>query len=225
MRSGHVATVMPHPGPAMVANALSLVTDGIQLLCCGTEKELQVTRDFRNEVFLNRRGVVFDDGLEGRRDEESHVMLLLKEGVPVATARSQPYPSDLSAVSMIAPTPLRYDADSEVGRIAAKRSPQSTYYSLVLLALGARWLLEHTRHRRYVAYCHPKLLHTYQLVGAEDTGETCVVPGRADRHSIITGNYESCARLGAALLSVSDAPSRAAIRWGRSRSDEPPGQR
>ncbi len=208
----------------MVTDTLPPLTGGIRLLCCRAENEFRVARDFRNEVFLNRRGVVFDDGVESRRDAESHVMLVLKEDVPVATGRCQPYPSDISVVSMVAPAPLRCDADSELGRIAARRSPQSAYYLLVLLTLGARWLLEHTRHRRYVAYCHPKLLDIYQLVGAAYAGESFVIPGRVDRHSIISGSYADCARLGTALLSSSYAQAGATAHCGQNGNDKPPAQ-
>ncbi|WP_207387002.1 hypothetical protein [Frankia sp. Cppng1_Ct_nod] len=189
------------------------LTGGIQLLCCNSESERQLARGFRNEVFLNRRSVMFSDALECRRDAESHVMLLLYDGTPVATARSQPYPSDVSDVLGVSRDLPDWGADSEVGRMAAVRSPWSARYSLMVLVLGSMWLLEHTSHRRYVAYCLPKMLRIFRLIGAEDTGETCVVPGRTGRHSIILGSYEDCARLGMAHLGMSGAEARSAVRW------------
>ncbi|WP_322748101.1 MULTISPECIES: hypothetical protein [unclassified Frankia] len=189
-------------------------TDGVLLIRASSDSELQLARNFRNEVFRDRRSVVFSDGLEHHRDANSYVMLLLRDGAPVATARSQPYPSDSSDILGVSPNLPDWGSDSEVGRMAAARSPQSVRYSLMVLALGSMWLLEYTHHRRYIAYCLPKMLKIFRLIGAEDTGETCAVPGRPGRHSIILGRYDDCARIGMNQLGMSHAEARAAIRPG-----------
>ncbi|WP_322769418.1 hypothetical protein, partial [Frankia sp. Cr1] len=188
--------------------------DGILLIRASSDSELQLARNFRNEVFRDRRSVMFSDGLEHHRDANSYVMLLLRDGAPVATARSQPYPSDSSDILGVSPNLPDWGSDSEVGRMAAARSPQSVRYSLMVLALGSMWLLEYTHHRRYIAYCLPKMLKIFRLIGAEDTGETCAVPGRPGRHSIILGRYDDCARIGMNQLGMSHAEARAAIRPG-----------
>ena len=75
-------------------------------------------------MFLERRQVVFDELLEARRDRAGHLLLVLEDGAPVATARVLPHPSPLSPVLDLAPVLARHGADSEVGRIATLTSPR-----------------------------------------------------------------------------------------------------
>jgi hypothetical protein len=157
--------------------------------------ELAEASAFRARVFEERRGVRFDAALEARRDHEGHVFLLFESGAVVATGRALAFPSGLSPLAEVAPDLAASEADSEIGRIAALRSNGAARYSLALLALGARWLLEHTNHRRYVAYCHPVLVDVYRAVGAVDTGRECRVPGRSACHRILCGSYEDAQRL------------------------------
>jgi hypothetical protein len=154
---------------------------------------------FRNEIFRARSGLEFEPLQERRLDESGHVMLLLQHGEARATARAQSYPGS-GVLGEIAPHLQSFDVDSEVGRIAALRSTDSMRYSLVLLVLGAIWLLEHTQHRSYVAYCHPKLVPLYQLVGARDTGLTLEIPGRPDRYCALLGDYTACVEGGLTQL-------------------------
>jgi hypothetical protein len=163
---------------------------------------------FRREIFLARRGVVFDEALEARRDREGHVFLLSDGGRPLATARVLPYPSRLSPVLELGQDLGGLAADAEVGRIAAVRSPGATRASVALLTLGAAWLLRNTARRRFLAYCHPKLVELYRLVGAEDLGVSCLVPGRDDAHRIVAGTFADAARLGSRLLGIPDAEAR-----------------
>jgi hypothetical protein len=100
------------------------------------------------------------------------------------------------------------DADAEVGRIVAVRSPAAARVSLALLTLGARWLLERSPHRKYIAYCHPKLVELYRLLGAEDLGVSCIVPGRVDAHRIVAGSFAEAARLGNEFLDLPDGAVR-----------------
>jgi hypothetical protein len=151
---------------------------------------------------MDRRGVSFDEALEARRDREGHVLLLRDAGAPVATARVLPHPSPLSPLTTLAPALAVHGADSEVGRIAAVASPQAVRFSLVLLTLGSIWLLRNTGLSRYVAYCHPRLLDFYRVVGAKDTGLSVAVPGRDEPHRIICGAYADAARLGGQRLGI-----------------------
>ena len=167
-----------------------------RLLRASTEPDLRVAASFRRDVFLERRGVTFDDLLEARRDREGHVLLLLDGNRPVATARVLPFPSRLSALPGRRIDHDRIGVDSEVGRIAAVRSSEGMRHAATLLALGAAWLLEHTTLRRYVAHCHPRLLGLYRLAGAEVVGGPFTVPGRAEAHLLIAGRYENAARSG-----------------------------
>ena len=167
----------------------------MRLVHASSDGERRTAAAFRRTIFLERRRVTFDDVLEARRDRAGHVFLLLADGRPAATARVLPYPSRLSTLRELGPALGALEADSEVGRIAAVSSPEGLRYSLMLLALGAGWLLEHTDLRRYAAYCHPKLVDLYRLAGAEVVAGPCPVPGRADPHVIIAGHYEDAAAL------------------------------
>ena len=163
---------------------------------------------FRREVFLDRRGVVFDERLDAERDLNGHVFLLSEGSTPLATARVLPFPSRLSPLLELGSRFGCEDADAEVGRIAAIRSPGAVRASLALLTLGARWLLEHSTHRNYIAYCHPKLVELYRALGATDLGVSCIVPGRADAHRIVAGTFAAAARLGAPFLGRFDGAVR-----------------
>ncbi len=169
---------------------------GIQLIRCSTNAELRAARLFRTRIFHERRGIEFDSLQERRRDESSHVFLLSQHGTACATARVQSFPGS-GNLAELAPAVPAFGADSEVGRIAASlRNPQTAHYPLMVLVLGAMWLLQHTKHQRYLAYCHPKLVPLYQLVGARDTGITLDVDGRAAPYSLLLGDYETCVMAG-----------------------------
>jgi hypothetical protein len=178
---------------AALAVPVSPLSGGaLQLIRASTNDELHAAAAFRRSIFFERRGVSFDEVLEARRDRAGHVLLLLAGGQPVATARILRYPTHLSTLHEMAPA-LDADADSEVGRIAALASPEGIRHSRALLALGAAWLIAHTDLRRYVAYCHPKLLALYRQAGAGVVGVPCPVPGRADPYLVIAGRYEDAA--------------------------------
>jgi hypothetical protein len=183
----------------------------VRFICCDGESELEMARALRDHIFWTKRQVAFSRSVERRRDADGHVFVLFRGAQPVATARCQHYPSDISLVEQLRATGSRaLQADSEVGRIASAGSPLD---ALTLLALGAVWLLESTWHRRYTAYCHPKLVPMYHRVGAWDTGERYAVPGRDTEHVIITGRYEDCARLGLQMLGADWAQAAAAVRF------------
>ena len=182
--------------PAFVFPSGTVEARSLRLLRASTEHDLRVAASFRRDVFLERRGVMFDDLVEARRDRAGHVLLLLDADRPVATARVLPFPWRLSSLPELRIDLGRIGVDSEVGRIAAVRSSEGMRHSATLLALGAAWLLENTALRRYVAHCHPRLLGLYRMAGAEVVGAPCFVPGRAEAHQLIAGRYEDAARSG-----------------------------
>jgi hypothetical protein len=177
--------------------------DRFRFVVARSDDEIERAAEFRRRVFFQRRGVVFDEPLEARRDRAGHVFLLLEDANPVATARLLPYPSELSPVLSLSQD-LGIDADSEIGCIAAVSSPRAFSHALVMMTLGSIWTLRHTRRQRYLAYCHPKLVDLYRLVGAKDIGRACIVPGRSEAHRIVSGSYDEAARLGVALLGITD---------------------
>ena len=142
-------------------------------------------------------------------------MLLTQWGSPCATARVQSYPGS-STLAKIAPELPISEADSEVGRIAALSTPDCVKHSMLLLVLGAMWLVEHTQHRKYVAYCHPKLVPLYGLVGAEDTGLRIDVEGRPTPYCVLLGDYIACVERGLTQLAhagFSHQEAVASVRW------------
>ena len=78
---------------------------GLTFSCASSDVELARAAAFRRRVFMDRRGVSFDDALETRRDRQGHVFLLRDGGAPVATARVLRYPSPLSPVATLALAP------------------------------------------------------------------------------------------------------------------------
>lgn len=195
---------------------------GFELIRCSTKAELRRARQFRNETFRARRGMELESLQERRRDESSHVMLLTQSGNPCATARVQSYPGS-GMLPEIAPELPIFGADSEVGRIAALSTEECLKNSLLLLTLGAMWLVEHTEHRRYVAYCHPKLVPLYHLVGAVETGLTVEVERRPTRYCVVVGDHiaaveRGLTQLDQAAFSVDDAT--AAVRWKFGRTED-----
>ena len=198
-RRHRLGSLWPDPlsGPNPYVNA--------RLVRASSVEERAQAASFRREIFLDRRGVTFDETLEARRDREGHVFLLFDGSTPVATARVLPYPSAVSPVLELGQGAGGHDADAEVGRIAAIRSAGAARASLLLLTLGSGWLVRNSSRRRYIAYCHPRLVDLYRLVGAEDLGVSCIVPGRGDAHRIVAGTFADAARLGQQLLGLPDA--------------------
>jgi len=178
----------------------------VQALSTG---DIERAAEFRRQVFFGRRRVVFDQLLEARRDREGSVFLLFEDATIVATGRILPYPSELSPVLSLTPD-LAIDADSEIGRIAALPSPRTGSYAHTMLTLGSIWILEHTRKRRYLAYCHPKLVELYRRIGAKDVGCACIVPGRSEPHRIVSGSYEDAVRFGGEVIGFIESMRRSA---------------
>jgi hypothetical protein len=202
-------------------NAHTTSRTELELIRCSTKTELRRARQFRHEVFRAKRGMDLDSLQERRRDESSHVMLLTQRGTPCATARAQSYPGS-GKLAEIAPELSTFGADSEVGRIAALSAADGLRHSVLLLVLGAMWLVEHTGHRRYVAYCHPKLVPLYQLVGATDAGLTIEVDGRPG-YRVVLGDYSACVENGLRQLvhaGFSQQEAVASVRWRGGRSSD-----
>ena len=167
-----------------------------------SQRDLERAATLRAQVFRERRRIQFDEALEARRDREGHLFLLFDHSRPIAVGRVLPYPSRLSPLVDLSRRAGTLGADSEVGRVACVADSDTPLAAVLLLTLGSRYLLEHTRLRRYIGYCHPKLLDSYARIGA-CAGEELEVPGRADSYRLISGSYEEAAHLGARLLGLS----------------------
>ena len=109
-----------------ISHTVATPADGLTFTCASSDLDIARAAAFRRRVFMDRRGVSFDDALEARRDRQGHVFLLRNDGALVATARVLPHPSPLSPLEALALAPAiaASGVDSEVGRIAAVASPR-----------------------------------------------------------------------------------------------------
>lgn len=177
------------------SRAASLESSRFTLTRVSSFEQLEVATQLRERAFSERRGIHFDEKLEAGRDREGHVFMLFDGATPVAVGRVLPYPSRLSSLVDLSRVAGAYGADSEVGRVASVASSRLPQSALLLLTLGSQWLLEHTRLRHYVGYCHPGLLASYAKLGAVP-GPTIRVPDRREPYCIISGTYQDAASLG-----------------------------
>ncbi|MBO0853879.1 MAG: hypothetical protein J2P18_08930 [Nocardia sp.] len=183
----------------------------LSMVICRTPEELAHAARFRHELFRSRSNLSFDENAERRRDEDAILVnLVLRDGIPVSTARCVPYPSHTSPLTGVIDS-RTYGADSEVGRIAAVAAPESAVYALLALTLGALWVLENSDRKTYISYVHPKLVAAYLPVGAVDTGTDCEIPNRSVVYRIVVGAYEDCVQRGLDLLGFTESQARAVI--------------
>jgi len=185
--------------------------------------------ELRNEIYRRRLGLDLGSWRsEWERDRAGHVFVLSRSGTPVATGRALPTGSPQCELRELGQLPRQLADDTracEVSRIVTTRldEEQRVPYSMVLLCMGARWLLEHTDLRRYVAYCRIPLVRLYQAVGAVDL-ETCFrIADRGDTvYTVVVGDLASPAELAEkfsgdrAVLAARDSvraqrPSRAGV--------------
>jgi hypothetical protein len=69
-----------------------------------------------------------------------------------------------------------------------------------LLGLGSQWMVDHTPHRDYVAFCNAKLVPAYEAVGATDLGIALPRPGSARTYRFVTGRFDDAAERALGLL-------------------------
>lgn len=168
--------------------------------------QFETARQLRNAVYRRRLGLDLDGSdREGQRDRAGHVFVLYRAELPVASGRSVPVRSPLCELRELGQLPPELADDPgtcEVGRIAATggAGPTGVPYGAALLCLGARWLVEHTDLRRYVAYCRTPLVSLYEAVGASDLGIRFRLPGRTDgAYALVVGDLAIPAGLAARL--------------------------
>ena len=142
-----------------------------ELVRASLPAQLSAAAALRQRVFQERYQLGFDEALEARRDRTGHVFLLYERGAAIAVGRVLPYPSPLSTLVDLSRVAGAHGADSEIGRVACLASSQTPRCAVRFLTLGSLWLLGHTRLRRYVGYCRPRLLGLYRALGAVPQGE------------------------------------------------------
>jgi hypothetical protein len=165
-----------------------------RLSTCATQEDGSCAASLRYRLFQSRSRLNLDEEAERARDDGAILLgLLRKNGEPVSTARSVPFPSPFSTLSEIGISSP--EADSEVGRLAAVPGADSVVHALLVLALGALWVERNSAYRTFISYAHPSLIPLYLEMGAYDTGQTCRVPGRESTYHVLVGSYQDCARL------------------------------
>jgi hypothetical protein len=153
--------------------------------------ELAEVRAFRDQTFRQRSQIVLDDELA--LDRRSVVLGLRQDDALVACVRIVPLPdADAGIAQFDHPLLAECAAATEVGRLAvgAGRSP---FVLPTLLGLGSQWMVDHTPHRDYVAFCNAKLVPAYEAVGATDLGIELDRPGSTRRYRFVTGRFDAAA--------------------------------
>jgi hypothetical protein len=160
--------------------------------------ELAAVRAFRERTYLQRSKLVVDG--ERALDRRSVVLGLYHDDELVGCVRVVPLPDAEAGITRFDhPLLAGCTAATEVGRlaVAAGRSPVAL---LALLGLGSQWMMEHTSHRDYVAFCNAKLVPAYEAVGATDLGIELPRPGTARTYRFVTGRFDDAGERALGLL-------------------------
>lgn len=163
-----------------------------------TPADFAEARRLRDEIYRTRLGL---DTRQWRhedvRDRVGYPFLLRENGTLVGTGRAVRTDSPSCEIRALGHLPAHLDSATdvcEVGRIAARRRTDGIPASLILLGLGAGWLLHHTDLRRYVAYARVSMLGLYQKAGAVDMGTRFQIPERGDsEYAVILGELADAA--------------------------------
>lgn len=179
-----------------------------------TEGDFAEARRLRDEVYRTRLGLdIRHWSDEDTRDQVGYPFLLRENGTLVGTGRAVPTASPQCEIRALGQLPPSLDAATdacEVGRIATRRRSDGVPAGLVLLSLGAGWLLRHTDLRRYVAYARVSMLALYQKVGAVDLGARFQIPERGEaEYAVILGELADAAAAAARFGAADPTPSRA----------------
>ena len=163
----------------------------VSLFCAETPSELAEIGDFRRAMFAARSALALE-AVESA-DDRAYVLGLRGPTGMLACARVLPLPDDEAGIRRFDhPAAQSHGMQTEVGRLAtaAGGSPRLV---LAILALGSYWMVKHTPHRSYVAYCSPRLASLYESIGARDLGIETVRPGTDRRYRFVTGRFEHTA--------------------------------
>jgi hypothetical protein len=163
-----------------------------------TPADFAAARNLRNEVYWTRLGLNTQRwSLEDARDRAGYVFLLREHAVLVGSGRAVRTDSPLCEIRELGQLPANLEAATdacEVSRIATRRDADGIPASLILLGMGAKWLLQHTDLRRYVAYAKVSVLWLYQKIGAVDLGTRFWIPERGDfEYGVILGELGEAA--------------------------------
>lgn len=166
--------------------------DRMSLICAQTSSELAEIGTFRQAAYA-AKGTVTIDEVEAA-DIDAYVFGLRGSTGMLACARVLPLPHDEAGISRFDhPLARSHGMQTEVGRLATATGG-SPRLVLAMLALGSYWMVEHTDHRSYVAYCNPRLASLYEGVGARDLGVETLKPGSDRPYRLVVGSFERTAQ-------------------------------
>jgi hypothetical protein len=173
--------------------------DQVRLVVAGTSSDVDRIRAFRAETYLERSSLVIDD--DRAVDARGRLFGLSRHGTLVGCARvlSRPDPDAGIARFEHHPALRRHARVPEVGRLAVARDG-SPLLLLAILGLGARWMVEHTDERSFVAYCRPWLVKAYEQVGARDLGVELDDPATGRPYRLVLGRFDTAAEHALGLL-------------------------
>ena len=172
--------------------------DGFSLYPARTAADFAEASNLRNEIYRTRLGLDTRQWhQEDARDRAGYTFLLKAHAVLVGTGRAVRTDSPLCEMRELGQLPASLQAATdacEVGRIATRRCANDIPTGLVLLGLGAKWLLQHTHLRRYVAYAKVSVLWLYERVGAVELGTRFHIPDRGDfEYGVVLGELADAA--------------------------------
>ena len=173
------------------------------LLRAESPNELARIRAMRRETYERRSGLLVDD--EVSTDSRSFLFALCRQDVILASGRVLPLPDEAAGIGQFDhPAAGEHGMDTEVGRVAVAARGSSRLV-LVTLALGASWMVQHTPHETFIAYCRPRLARLYEYVGARDLGVQVTRVGSDVPYRFVVGRFEVAAERALRLLSLDSA--------------------
>lgn len=182
-----------------------------------TPADFAAARNLRDVVYRTRLGLDTQRwNQEDARDRAGHVFLLREHAALVGTGRAIRTDSSLCEIRALGQLPANLETATdacEVGRIATHRCADGFPASLLLLGMGATWLLQYTDLRRYVSYAKVSVLWLYQKVGAVDLGTRFRISDRGEsEYGVLLGELRDAAaavdRFGATLTDRTSSEAR-----------------
>lgn len=167
-----------------------------------SDTEIAEARKIRDYIYQQRLGLVPTEwDKEDQRDVYGTVMIMRDCGQAVATVRLTPITSSYAEMHDLGIVPdqiMNADDVMEVSRLAAipRDNNRSRPYSGLLLPAAARWCLDHTDAKRFIAYCRTSVLKLMVAMGSEPVGQPFNIRERTEEtYHVIKGDIALTAAL------------------------------
>jgi hypothetical protein len=178
----------------------------MSLVRANTPDLIADVRQFRARTYWARSSMVIDDDVAV--DERSYLFALRAADEIVACTRVLVLPDPAAGINEFRhPLLSELTAATEVGRLAVARRT-SPYVLFAMLGLAADWMLEHTEHDEYIAFCRPRLVAAYEAVGARDLGIQVDKPGTDRPYRFVVGRIDVAAERALEIVGASGRERR-----------------